>query len=318
MRREILQVRRALNSHVQCEIFLPIAKGTNTPSGIASLTEKSKFAVSLQLSSLSRTHLLKNSAVISADMRRKHYSIVWERIGEIFRQDHALELELYENHLTAETAGTLTGRITKTGLAISGKGKLGMVKEIVTERNPGQESKQANERVNRLIWEFVEFFKGYLRERRFPTLREYLLGAYEELSEHYARLPKKSESIRFFEFMDRAFERIEPVERIWRKHVREPSQPLPTLYKSTPTKALVLKLFAEAGSADYAGNYILNADAQAAIKSGTPLESTPLIPIPNGNLGDSPRGLKFLIPRDWITTVTGLLYESAMGNVWSS
>jgi hypothetical protein len=179
-------------------------------------------------------------------MRRKHYTILWERVGEIFRQDHALELELYENHIIVKPTGTLEGTIRRTGLAISGKGKLGMVKEVSTQRKPSQELKLVHERMNRLIWEFVEFFKGYVRERQFTTLREYLLGAYEELSEHYARLPKRSESARFFEFMDRAFERIEPVERIWRKHVKEPYPPLAQLYKSLHTGAFVVKLFAEA------------------------------------------------------------------------
>jgi hypothetical protein len=130
-------------------------------------------------------------------------------------------------------------------------------------------------RINRLIWEFVEFFRGYMKERRFNTMHEYFLGAYEELSEHHSRLPKDSELGVFFEFNERAFTKITPVEQIWKQYVPKERMNYPKLYKETHREERVIKLFAEAGSADPSGRYILNAEAQAAIKPGTPLKIYP-------------------------------------------
>ncbi|MGA2628105.1 MAG: hypothetical protein ABSF63_13720 [Candidatus Bathyarchaeia archaeon] len=109
----------------------------------------------------------------------------------------------------------------------------------------------------------------------FNTMHEYFLGAYEELSEHHSRLPENSELARFFEFTDRAFKRVMPVEQIWRKYLPKQPEAYPFLYKEKPIKEFVIKLFAEAGSADPSGRYILNAEAQAAIKPGVPLRIYP-------------------------------------------
>ncbi len=135
--------------------------------------------------------------------------------------------------------------------------------------------KQVAAQVNQLIWEFVEFFKGYVKERRFNTIHEYLLGAYEELSERHSRLPRNSELSGFYEFNDRAFKRIMPVEQIWKKYLPKKPKAYPFLYKGKPVKEFAIKLFAEAGSADPSGRYILNADAQAAIRPGVPLRVYP-------------------------------------------
>jgi DNA-binding transcriptional ArsR family regulator len=277
LRREISGVRNALRSLALSELFLSVAKGTNTPTELSRLTGKSKFAVSLQLSSLKKVGLLKDRSVIGWDLRRKRYEVVWDRIAEIFRQDHALELEMYENHLIVEPIKEIQGTVRKAGLAISGNGKLGLVREVVPDKLPllEPEEEQVSQRMNRLVWEFGELFKGYVKERRVATIREYLLGAYEELSEHHSKLPRNSELARFFEFMERFFARNEPIERLWRRYVGKRSTDASVLYKRTPSKSFVVKLFAEAGSADPAGRYLLNAEAQAVIKPGTPLRIYP-------------------------------------------
>lgn len=277
LRDEIKRVRKALRSQALSELFVAVAKGTNSPSEISGLTGKSKFAVSLQLSDLRKAGLLRDRPGSGLDMRRKRYEVVWERMAEIFKQDHALELEMYENHLMFEAVREIHGTSSKAGLAISGNGKLGLVREIVPDKLPlGQSTHgRVDKRMNRLLQEFIELFKGYLRDRRFATLQEYLLGAYEELSQHYGRFPRKSELARFFEFMDRSFARTEPIEQLWRRYVRARPNEAQIFYRRAESKTFVVKLFAEAGSADPAGRYLLNAEAQAVIKPGTSLRIYP-------------------------------------------
>jgi hypothetical protein len=277
LRSEIRSVRKALRSPALSELFVLVAKGMNAPTEIAVKTAKSKFAVSLQLSNLRKTGLLRCSSVVGLDMRRKRYEVVWEKIAQIFRQDHALELDIYENHLIVERLEEVHGTTSKPGLVISGDGKLGMVRDVICDALPPVELKQeqVHARLNQLLWEFVELFKGYLRERRFVTIREYLLGTYEELSERYTRLPRSSEMAKFFEFMDRTFSKTQPIDVVWRMYVTKTSKASPVFYKSTLSKMLVVKLFTEAGSADPARRYILNAEAQAAIRPGTVLRIYP-------------------------------------------
>jgi hypothetical protein len=277
LRGEIRRVRKALRSQALSELFVAVAKGTNSPSEISELTSKSKFVVSLQLSDLRKSGLLRARPGIGLDMRRKRYEVVWERMAEIFKQDHALELEMYENHLMFEAIHEIHGTVRKAGLAISGDGKLGLVKEIVPDKSSVSQPDQGQvaERMNRLLGEFTELFKGYVRDRRFATLQEYLLGAYEELSQHYGRFPPRSELSRFFEFMDRSFARTEPIEQLWKKHVGKHPNESRLPYRRAESKDFVVKLFTEAGSADPAGRYLLNAEAQAFIKPGTPLRIYP-------------------------------------------
>ncbi len=276
LRSEIRRVRKALRSPALSELFMLVAKGTSTPTEIGVLTAKSKFAISLQVSNLRKAGLLRERSLVGLDMRRKHYEVIWEKVAQIFRQDHALELEMFENHLIFEPVEEIHGTADKPGLVISGDGKLGLVRNVIPEELPISELKQQQlyERMNQLLWEFVQLFKGYLKERRFATVREYFLGAYEELSEHYARLPRYSELGRFFEFMDRTFSRTQPIDQVWGKYVaKRPKDSLP-LYKGSP-RGLMLRLFTEAGSADPARRYLLNAEAQAAIKPGTVLRIYP-------------------------------------------
>ena len=277
LRGEISRVRKALRSQALSELFAAVAKGTNSPSELSRLIGKSKFTVSLQLSDLRKAGLLGDHLGKGLDMRRKRYDVVWERIAQIFRQDHALELEIYENHLLVEPFREIQGTVSKAGLAISGNGKLGLVREIVPDRLPVAELNQGqvNERMSRLLWEFAELFQGYLKQRRFTTIQEYLLGAYEELSQHYGRFPPSSELAKFFEFMDRSFARTEPIEQLWRKYVRKRPKESLVSYGRVAPKNLVVKLFAEAGSADPAGRYLLNAEAQSVIRPGTPLRIYP-------------------------------------------
>ncbi len=282
LRNEIRGVRKALRSPALSELFVLVAKGMNAPTEIAAKTAKSKFAVSLQLSNLRKAGLLRCNSVVGLDMRRKRYEVVWEKIAQIFRQDHALEFDMYENHLIIQPLEEVHGTASKPSLVISGDGKLGMVRDVIPDAFPPVEPKQeqVHARMNQLFWEFVQLFKGYLRERRFATIREYLLGTYEELSEHYARLPRSSELAGFFEFMDRTFSRTQPIEAVWRRYVPRSLKDGPVFYKGAPSKTLVVKLFTEAGSADPARHYLLNAEAQAAIKPGTVLRIYPSYTFP--------------------------------------
>ena len=134
LRGEVERGRKALRSQALSELFFAVAKGTNSPSEISGLTGKSKFAVSLQLSDLRKAGLLRNRPGSGLDMRRKRYEVVWEKIGEIFEQDHALELEMYENHLMVQALSEIQGTLSKAGLAISGNRKLGLVREIVPDK----------------------------------------------------------------------------------------------------------------------------------------------------------------------------------------
>lgn len=112
-------------------------------------------------------------------------------------------------------------------------------------------------------------------QRRFATLQEYLLGIYEELSQHYGRFPRSSELAKFFEFMDRSFARAEPIEQLWKIYAKKRTREPLVFYRGPASKNLVVKLFSEAGSADPAGRYLLNAEAQAVIRPGTPLRIYP-------------------------------------------
>ena len=275
LRREIAAVRGVLNSGALREILLLIGKGEGSPGELARRIGKSKYAVSVQLAALKRAGVVTASHVLGQDMRRRSYEIVWAKVGEIFRQDHALELEIYENQLSFANLSEIHGSVTRVGLAISGNGKLGLVREIIPEDAHVTEMKHVSQQLHQLIWEFVEFFKGYVIERRFDTMREYFLGAYEELSEHHSRLPKDSELSGFFEFSERAFTRMAPVEKIWKEYVPKDRPSYPVLFRRPARRQVAIKLFAEAGSADPSGRYILNAEAQTAIKPGTPLKIYP-------------------------------------------
>ena len=58
------------------------------------------------------------------------------RLVEIFKQDHALELSLYRNHIVFEEANAETsGTITSPGFAKSGNRKLGVVREVNLDRS---------------------------------------------------------------------------------------------------------------------------------------------------------------------------------------
>jgi len=275
LRHEIGRVRTALNSPALSEILLLVVKGVGSPGELARQTGKSKYAVSVQLANLKRVGLVNITRVVSADMRRRSYEIVWAKVCQIFKQDHALELEIYENQLSVAGLSEVQGNETRVGLAISGNGKLGLVREITPQDAQRTELKPVADQMGRLVWEFTEFFKGYLKERRFNTMREYFQGAYKELSERYGRLPRNSELGRFFEFNDRAFKRITPIEEVWRKYVPKKFEAYTPAKRKEPPKVPVIKLFAEAGSADPAGRYVLNAEAQAAIKPGVPLRIYP-------------------------------------------
>ncbi len=274
---EIRKVRKVIRSPALSELFVLVAKGASTPTEMALLTAKSKFAVSLQLSNLRKAGLLRERATVGMDMRRKYYEVVWEKINEIFRRDHAFELEVYENYLITEPVKEIHGTARKPSLVISGDGKLGLVQDVVPDEASAVNLRpqEAYANINRLVNEFVELFKGYLRERRFATIREYFLGSYEELSEHYMRLPHRSELARFFEFMDRTFSRTQSIDQVWKKYASSSLKIAPVFHGNVSPKHLVVKLFKEAGSVDPARRYLLNAEAQAVIKPGTVLRIYP-------------------------------------------
>jgi hypothetical protein len=274
LQHDITIVRKVLGSQAASELFLLVAKGIGTPSELVRFSGKSKFAVSLQLSGLREAGLLKYRSVISSDLRQKEYEVVWNRISEIFRQDHALELEIYLSHLLAESIGETQGTIKKVELAISGNGKLGLVKEInVASPELAAKKVQIEERQKVLLWEFIGLFRGYLRERRFATMREYFAGLYEEMGEHYARFPQHAELGMFLGFMDRCFAKVSPIDEIWKNYVPKHMKELPRL----PNRKIMstIKLFSEAGRMDPAGRYVLNADVETLIEPGARLTLYP-------------------------------------------
>jgi DNA-binding transcriptional ArsR family regulator len=274
LREDITIVRKALSSQASSELFLLVAKGICTPSELVGLSGKSKFAVSLQLSELRHAGLLKYRSVITSDLRQKEYEVVWERISQVFQQDHALELEIYLSHLLGELIGEIHGTVMKTELAISGNGKLGLVKEInTTSPSIHLKMEQIEGRQKDLLWEFIGLFRGYLLERRFATIREYFAALYEEMAEHYARFPQRSELRQFLRFMERCFTKASPIDEVWKKYVPEHMKEQPHL----PNRRIMstIKLFSEAGSTDPAGRYVLNPDVEPLIKPGTHLTVYP-------------------------------------------
>ncbi len=263
----MVQVRNAISSHALSDIFVLVAKGISNPKEIADQTGKSKFVISLQLSKLKEAGLLER-LMDTSDLRRKTYSVIWDHIAEIFYQDHAFEIEIYENHLLLHNVGEFRGSIAKSELVVDGNGRLGLVRHIDLDRLAISEKKieDVEQHINRLVWEFVELFKAYLTERRFSTIREYLQGAYKELSDSYGRLPRNSELARFYGFMNRTFYRLSPVETLLKRHL--PKRLSYAKLHKVGSEELKLKLFVEAGSSDHAGRYLLNPESRALIGPG--------------------------------------------------
>jgi hypothetical protein len=271
--KKVAEIRIIMSSRAITSIFLLIAQGTESPTELASRIGKSKFLVSQYLSKLKKT-LVEESSRHDSDLRRKRYSVSWRGVGDIFRQDHALELELYENHLLAEVHSDLRGSLGPIELVVLGTGKVGLLKTVRIEHSENVDnSTTVSEQMNLLIEEFVQLFRGYITRRRYRTLREYFLGIYKELSENFQRIPKTSALRKFYAFTDRTFEKIELLEDLW-------VDPLVTKVNLIQTSHRVpsmqdVKLFSEAGKTDFSGNYILNANTAEAIRPDTRLRIYP-------------------------------------------
>ncbi len=274
--RDIHAVRRVISSQAACAVFIMIAKGLHSPGGIARQINKSKFAVSLQISELKTAQLIKQISHPTSDLRQKYYELSLEKMVDIFRQDHALEVELYENYLLAKPLKEIRGTIKNAELVILGSGKLGLLREVVPEKSveSQQEQNKVTDKMDRLFREFEQLFRAFLRERQFRTIREYYLAFYRELSTSYRRLPRVSELAHFYEFVDRSLAKIMPIEELWRKNViisaKEPQH-----FKYPKRGFNSLKLFLEAGRTDHAGRYILNAETRSIIKPGVRVKIYP-------------------------------------------
>ncbi len=271
--RKITEIRSITSSHAVSSVFLLIAQGTGSPRELASRLGKSKFLVSQYLSKLKK-NLIDESSKNQTDLRRKRYSVSWRAVGDIFRQDHALEFELYENHLLAEGHSHFRGRIGPSELVVLGTGKVGVLKTVRIENSELiDNSPRVSRQMNVLLEEFVRLFRGYLLRRRYRTLREYFLGVYKELSESSQRLPQSSELRRFYRFTGTTFERLEPLEDIWAEQVRGKNQLNKTSFQTRPLTKV--KLFTEAGKTDFSGNYILSVEAAETIGPDTRLRIYP-------------------------------------------
>jgi DNA-binding transcriptional ArsR family regulator len=283
LRKDVSVVRKVIRSQALTQIFVLVAKGMGSPTHIAKETGKSKFAVSLELSELRKARLVRQSSAVGFDLRYRRYEVAWERVAQVFIQDHALELEIYENHLFTQPGMEFRGTISEMEVAILGSGKVGLVKKIVPEEHSfhaSENPEKVSQRMNRLVWEFVELFKGYVTERRFDTLREYFLECYKELADSHGRLPKTSELSKFYGFVNESFTKIKPIEEVWKRSVsgrrmRKKRGRVPLYYTRVPRSFGKLVLFSEAGGTDHKGNYYLNPEAKSAIKPGTRLRIYP-------------------------------------------
>jgi hypothetical protein len=277
VRRDLTILRKCLRSQALSQLFVLVAQGFRGPTELVQMTGKSKYAISLELAQLRQAGLLRPRPGVGDDLRRKQYEVAVERIADIFQRDHTLELDVYENHQLVDAGSPFHGTLVKTELAILGNGKLGLVKEVIPDVGStwSDRSGEVGEHMHRLLEEFVGLFMVYLNERQFGTLREYLLSLYRELANGYRRFPRNSNLGRFYNFLDTTFSKIKPIEELWRRSARGRSQiPWSGRRRRSPQFER-LKLFAEAGTADHTGRYLLNPEIRGIVQTGTRLRVYP-------------------------------------------
>lgn len=266
--------RRALSSPALCQVFQVLAGGTGSPSALAKALSKSKHAVSLQLAQLREAGLIQETPHPSGDARRKRYVPAWERIGQIFAHDHRIELDLFLDHLLADDVGG--GPETPPDrLIVSGTGRLLAVGQRGLDRRPPDEAiEQAEQVVQTTIWGFQRFFEAYLAARTYPTLREYLRGAYQELVRYADKLPEGPALTWFMAFQARVFGDGQGVGELLDQALADAGSPPASAMAERPPRD-TLQSFEPIGHETADGAYVLQEGAQAIIQQGLPIEVHP-------------------------------------------
>lgn len=263
--------RRALTSPALCQIFQVLAGGTGSPSALAKALSKSKHAVSLQLAQLKEGGLIQETPHPSGDARRKRYVPAWERIGRIFAHDHRIELDLFFDHLLADEESRQQAA-SPDRLVVSGTGRLLAVGRRALERRPPEEViDRADQAVQATIWGFQRFFEAYLAARTFPTLREYLRGAYQELVRYADELPEEPALSRFMAFQARVFGDGQGVGELLDQALADTGGPPASQQAPSPAPE-TLQSFEPIGHETADGAYVLQEGAQAIIQQGLPIE----------------------------------------------
>lgn len=263
--------RRALTSPALCQVFQVLAGGTGSPSALAKALTKSKHAVSLQLAQLREVGLIQETPHPSGDARRKRYVPAWGRIGHIFAHDHRIELDLFFDHLLADDVGR-PSEASPDRLVVSGTGRLLVVGHRAPERRPSEETAdQADQAIAATIWGFQRFFEAYLAARTYPTLREYLRGAYQELVRYADELPEGPALTRFMAFQARAFGDGQSVGELLDQALAGADGPPASTPAPSPAPE-TLQSFEPIGHETADGAYVLQEGAQAIIQQGLPIE----------------------------------------------
>ncbi len=265
---QLARTRQALTSPVACKTFQILAGGTGSPSALAQALGKSKHAISLQLAQLREAGLIEEAPHPSGDARRKRYVPAWHRFGAIFAHDHALELSLFHDHLLTEDRPPRTEGEPRR-LVVSGTGRLVAVGKAPIEAPEETALAGAHEAVQATIWGFQRFLEVYLSARSYPTLREYLRGAYQELVRYADRLPEDPALARFARFQARAFGHAEGVDTLLGRALAGARPSQTALPDRSPAD---LRWFQPVGHQTTDGTYVLQEGAQAIIQQGLPME----------------------------------------------
>ncbi|MDX1611747.1 MAG: hypothetical protein R3185_05210, partial [Candidatus Thermoplasmatota archaeon] len=259
--------RDALASQAICRLFQTLAGGTGGPSALAEALGKSKDAVRPPPAPPREADLVIERPHVSGDARRKFYAPSWERIGEIFAQDHALELQLYRDHLIGCELDEEMARGGDATLAISGAGRLVVVRErkLAHVSIEPERAAEAARAVDRTVWEFGHLFRVYLGARSFPTLREYLLSAYQEAVRYAHQLGAGSELARFMRFQADALAQVEALNTLLERALDEAgTPPAPTQGPVEPPRTV--RDFQAVGQETTDGTYVLRSGAGAFIE----------------------------------------------------
>ncbi len=267
----LASTRRALSSPALCQVFQVLAGGTGSPSALANALTKSKHAVSLQLAQLREARLIQETPHPSGDARRKRYVPSWHRIGQIFAHDHRIEIDLFFDHLLADGEGG-SPRTPPDRLVVSGTGHLLAVGQRALDRRPDDEAiDQADQAIQATVWGFQHFFEAYLAARTYPTLREYLRGAYQELVRYADELPEGPALTRFMAFQARVFDDGQGVGELLDRALEDAGGPPASAVAERPAPDM-LRSFEPIGHETADGAYVLQQGAQAIIQQGLPIQ----------------------------------------------
>lgn len=269
---ELARTRRALTSPTLCQVFQIVAGGTGGPSALAQALGRSKHAVSLQLAKLREAGLIDETPHPSGDARRKRYVPNWQRLARIFAHDHGIELDLFHDQLVASATDQRPPAGDPDRLVVTGTGRLLAIGEHRLEQAPDDEAVvEADQTIQATIEGFQRFFEVYLGARTYPTLREYLRGAYQELVRYADRLPGTPALASFARFQAQAFSHDEGVGQLLQRALAgTDGLPEDGPARSAPPERLTSFQIVGHETAD--GAYVLEDGAQAVIQQGLPIQ----------------------------------------------